>query len=175
MLFVFVTWPAWELEITKWLILVSGLDPHVAPLLLGNMDTKAKLDRIKAIYKQMGAEPVVQYVGRLSKRHEHHVQCRNIMTHNSYGGYLVDEPDVTLFRTHRAAPGHFRLGTYAYQIHLDQMTDAAEFAKGYAETMGDWLEGLHGRREREFRRGPLPTRPRKSRNTLLEQLRLFPD
>ena len=161
---VFVNWPVWELEISSWLILVSGVDPHVGPILLGNMETKAKLDRLKSIYKHMQAKEMVQYLGRVSKRHEDYAQVRNVMTHNAYAGYLRDRPDVALFKTYRAAPGNVRLGTYALQISLDTMEETAAFARNWASAIGSWLETLHEQRERQFREGPPPTQPHKSRS-----------
>jgi len=76
-----LAWASYDTMISYWMILTFGLEMDVGSILLGNMDTKSKLDRMKLLCDHLGFKGSVDSIARLQKSHLEFVEARNALMH----------------------------------------------------------------------------------------------
>jgi hypothetical protein len=102
-------WPLYEIALTDWLIAIAGMDSEIGVLMVGRMDTRGKIDKLKEIYAHLGDKDQVQWLKNLQKSAERYTYFRNTVVHTLYVGHRPDpeKPDEyqLIFSTHRPVKG----------------------------------------------------------------------
>lgn len=143
MLDLVLAWARYDALVGQLLSIAYNLPLDGSTLLIGNMDTKTKLDRLKLIYEHHGMKQSVNRIDLLRKKHLELVFTRNHVAHSICGGLLKDDPDKVVFIPFKAIKG--ALGEMAiYQVSLIDMQTAQRFAK----TIGDDLNVFNNERAR---------------------------
>jgi hypothetical protein len=152
MLDLILSWARYDGLISQWVLLAYGLTPDAGSLLLGNMDTRTKLDRLKALYEHHSMQEGVARIAALQKGHAHYVDIRNAIAHSACGGQNTSEPKRVLFAPVKTIKG--QLGKMLMeQIHIDLMREAAKFAGDAGDKLLGFTDALL------MRRSPPPPEP----------------
>lgn len=141
MLDVILAWARFDTFISKWMSVAFGASPDATVILMGNMDTGNKLNRLKTLYAHFGFESESARLEALKKAHAGHVDVRNTIAHVSCIGQIVGEPEKVVFSAVRRVknqPGY----TFVEVIHLEQMIAATEFALTACESIGKIVDEL---------------------------------
>ena len=129
-----LAWAAFDTAVSYWCGLAFGIDMDMMSILIGNMDTKTRLEKIKQACEHVGYTELAKSIKVLSSNHKKHADIRNIIAHRRCVG-MIDIEGVPLVFTstkhvHRN-PGQFEMTIIA----LDQVKGATRFANHYAESI----------------------------------------
>lgn len=141
MLDVILTWARLDTLISKWMSVAFGTTPDATVILMGNMATKNKIEKLKALYLHFGFKSEADRIGNLLNAHAEHADLRNTIAHVACMGQIKGDPQKVVFQAIKrikSEPGH----TFVEVIHLDQMRAAAEFALGACDTIIPIIDGL---------------------------------
>lgn len=122
-----LAWARYDSLVTQLVVLAFGLSLDTGPVLLGNMETRTKLDRLKKLYDHFGMEKAAESIGNLRQWHRRYVDIRNTIAHSGCGGQRKSDPDTIIFAPVKAA--HGELGRMIVdQVHIDGIRKATQFA-----------------------------------------------
>ncbi len=102
-------WVIFEIALTDWLIDVTEMNNEIGSLLIGRMDTRGKIDKLKEIYAHLEDKTQVKSLQNLSRSTEGYSRIKNTAVHMMYLGHRLrrgssDEYEL-IYSTHR--PGGF--------------------------------------------------------------------
>jgi hypothetical protein len=141
-------WAVFELALTDWLIAIVGMKDDLGILLIGRMDTRNKIVKLKEIYEQLRDAKQVLALKGLGKANERYSQIRNTVVHNVYLGHRPDASKPgeyeLIYSTHRPVKGR-RDAMDAVIVRLADLKSAATFAGRQTKRITDALR--HVRRE----------------------------
>lgn len=139
MLGVILEWARYDSLVSQWLLYAFGLSPDEGAILLGNMDTRTKLERVKNLYQHHAMDEAVDRIARLQKAHGDLVDVRNAIAHAMCAGHRKSDPEQIIFAPVRPVKG--RLGNMLVEMHsVKSMEAAAFFAKGIADQLHPFVE-----------------------------------
>lgn len=134
-------WPLLESSATDWLIYEAGMDHAVGRIVLGNMELKTKLERLKAIHKHRKNKKDLSDITALIKDHRQHSDVRNIVAHCPVLGMGADGDSVLFVRN------RFIVGTDLIDVEtvcLQAILDASVFASTAAISIFAHVMKLRG-------------------------------
>lgn len=134
-------WPLLELGATDWLIFEAGMDHAIGRIILGNMELKTKLERLKAIHAHRKKKKDLADVTAIIKDHRKHSEVRNVVAHCPVLGMGADGDSVLFVRN------RFIIGTDLVDVEtvsLQTILDAAVFASTAAITIMAHVLTLRG-------------------------------
>jgi hypothetical protein len=149
-----IGWARFDSFVSQMVILAFGLSLDNGPILLGNMDTRQKLERLKNLYDHYGMPRAASYAANLKAAHAYWVDVRNTVIHSTLGGTRISAPGVLVFapvRISRGVLGHVEV----IQLHVNGIKRAAEWAFEAGNTLKTVTDRLPTRRSRRP-----PTLPR---------------
>lgn len=136
-----LAWARYDSLVTQWTYRTFNMTADEGSIFIGNMDTRTKLERIKALYKHYGHKSSVEKVAELAKLHKDHADVRNTICHKTCGGHSKSDPDRLIFsngKIYPQMPGRMLVEL----IHLDQIREAIAFAKGSSDWIGQIVDKL---------------------------------
>jgi hypothetical protein len=151
-----LSWARFDSLVTQWTFRTFGMGPDAGSIFIGNMDTKSKLDKLKALYTHYGHTSSVQKIAELSKLSKGHADVRNTICHKTCGVHSKANPDRLIFsdgKIFKTKPGQMLVE----MIHLDQIRAAITFAKENADTISRLVDVLAA--QQEERSGQSPDNP----------------
>ena len=169
MLDLILQWARYDGLISQWLLYAYGLSIDGGSILLGNMDTRTKLERLKGLYEHHGMTAAVGRIAELQKAHLSLVGIRNLIAHAGCGGMDADKPWMAVFapvKAHKGSPGLM----ISESIGFSAMQTAERFAREMANQLYEFTNPLLVRLSEpppeppEFLGGPRP-KPRKKRES----------
>ena len=137
-----LAWARFDALVSQLLIQVFNLPLESGSILIGNMDTRAKFDRMIKLYEHLGS-PNAQTLKELRTLHSRHVDLRNTVTHASCGGVLKSDPDWVVFAPVRVMKGELGSMTIE-QHHISRIAAAVMFAKENGDEINRLLERTYG-------------------------------
>ena len=141
MLDLVLQWARYDGLVSQWVLHAYGLSADNGALLLGNMDTKTKLDRLKLLYEHHQMAKAVSRIAELKKAHLALVGIRNLLAHAACGGLSVSDPNKIYFSPVKAAKG--RLGMMTIEAHTkDDFRLAARFAREMSDQIYLFIQPL---------------------------------
>lgn len=148
-----LSWARYDSLVTHWTFRVFGMGPDEGPIILGAMDTKTKLGRIKSLYAHFSKKRSAENVATLLKVHGQHVDVRNAICHKACAGHHRRDPDRIIFANPKAfpqQPGQMMIEMY----HIDQFRAAIAFAKKAADEISKIVDAIVGPPEESPERSP---------------------
>lgn len=148
-----LAWARFDSLVTQWTFRTFGMGPDAGSIFIGHMDTKSKLDKLKAIYVHYGITESVQMIAELAKLSKEHADVRNTICHKTCGGHSRSDPDRLIFsdgKIFKTKPGQLLVEL----IHLDQIRAATVFAKENADTISKLVDALATRQAKQSARSP---------------------
>lgn len=140
-----LSWARFDALMSQMIILAFDLDLDVGAILIGNMDTRAKFDRIIKLYEHFGM-PGAQKFKELKVLHAKHVDLRNTICHAGCGGTLKSDPARIVFAPVRIMKGE--TGSMMIEVvHLDSIRAAAVFAQKNGDQLNLLIEHFHEKQE----------------------------
>lgn len=121
-----LAWASYDSLVSQWIIVSFALPMDAGAILVGNMDTRTKLDRLEYLYRHQGMSGA-DAIQSLRKDHLSHVSVRNNICHSHCAGSFKSDPKRIVFapvKTVKGEPGHMLFEA----VHLDQITEATAFA-----------------------------------------------
>jgi hypothetical protein len=129
---VILAWPLLEIGLTNWIGYAISVRPSETGILLGVMDTKSKINKLKALYVHRNADKeATQFLRTLSKEHENHAKVRNTLAHAILLGASISAPDDAYFMTSQAVPDQHGF-MMIHRLSLSELGATAAFARGRA-------------------------------------------
>jgi hypothetical protein len=139
-------WPLFEIALTDWLIAVAGMTTDIGALMVGRMDTRGKIDKLKEIYSHLGNKDQVRWLTNLNKSARGYTVIRNTVVHSIYLGHRPDpeksEEYQLIFSNHRPVKGRQK-SIGAVIVKLRDIKRTATFAGSAASKIIDALRRLH--------------------------------
>lgn len=136
-----LAWARFDSLVTQWTFRSFGMGADEGSIFIGNMDTKSKLDKIKALQKHFGHTDSVNKVNELAKAAKAHADIRNSICHKTCGGYSKSDPSRLIFsngKIYPQMPGRMQVEL----IHLDQIRTATQFATSAADQISPLNDAL---------------------------------
>ncbi len=127
-----LAWAGFDTTVSYWMGLTFGLDIDIASILIGNMDTRTKLDRMKLVYDHLGAPQASASIGRLVKAHGEFVDTRNAIAHRRCVGMTHTDCERLIFTSSK----HIRKDVGRFEvlaIDVEQLKAATSFANEAVE------------------------------------------
>ena len=141
MLDLILSWARYDTLISQWLIYAFGMSLDDGAIIVGSMDTKTKIDRLKGIYQHHGMGGAVTSLNRLLTAHLDKRWIRNHIAHSPCVGRLKSNPETVVFLAVKASKGH--LGNMAvYEISLDDMKKTEAYARTVADELNEFAKKL---------------------------------
>lgn len=98
-------WARYDALVSQWLLLAFGLSFDSGSILLGNMDTRTKMERLKGLYQHHGKASAVRKIANLQKAHAGLVDIRNLIAHSGCAGHVKSDPRFVAFAPVRTVKG----------------------------------------------------------------------
>lgn len=133
-----LAWASYDSLVSQWVIVSFGLPLDAGSILVGNMDTRNKLERLETLYRHHGLNGAVS-IKALRKEHLEHVEVRNRICHAHCAGVFRSDWKRVVFapvKDSRGEPGNMQVEA----IHIDQMKAATKFAKLAASNINRLVE-----------------------------------
>jgi hypothetical protein len=127
MLQLILSWAKFESSLTQFLLIAFGTSLDEGSLLVGNMQTRDKLEKLKSLYKHHGMTSAAQRISDLMSLHKHYVDVRNAIAHSACLGMYRPKEDTVLFSAGKIAHGRKGL-IYGVGFTLEHMILAIDFA-----------------------------------------------
>ena len=99
-----LAWARFDSLVTQWTFRLFGMGPDEGSIFIGNMDTKSKLDKVKALFKHHGIKNSVDRIAELAKLAKVHADVRNSICHKTCGGHSKSNPDRLIFSNGKIYP-----------------------------------------------------------------------
>jgi len=147
-----LSWGRYDGLISQWVLHAYGLSLDSGSILLGNMDTRSKLDRLKNLYQHHGMKAAVTKIENLQRDHRSYVDIRNLIAHSGCAGQVKSHPWLIAFapvRTKRGALDAMVIEAVSVSI----MHNAERWAREVADAMHEFIQTL------EMRNAPPPPEP----------------
>jgi len=127
MLDLILTWARLDTACSIWVTLAFGMCTDSGPILLGNMDMKTKLDRLKALAAHHDLKPTAKSIANLQKIVAHYVPLRNAIAHSMLTGERISKPGTIVFSPLKPAPGILE-HMLIHEVTVQAMKNATVFA-----------------------------------------------
>jgi hypothetical protein len=141
---VILSWARLDSLVSQLTLLAFGLAIDGGTILLGSMDTKTKLDRLKKLYDHHGMFDAAQSIANLRAWHKEFVDIRNTIAHHTCAGSWKSDPSIIVFAPVRAFQGTLNQVEIAH-VPLADMIRAARFASSAADALKINVEPLTAR------------------------------
>lgn len=108
-----LAWADLDTGISRLILLVFGVKDDAGSILIGNMDLKTKVEKIKMLEDHNGRSKSAASFANLAIAMRKFSDCRNIIAHRKCVGKLSSEPRRLAFLSARhvkKVPGQFELG-----------------------------------------------------------------
>jgi hypothetical protein len=141
-----LAWASYDSLVSQWIIVTFALPLDAGSILVGNMDTRTKLERLESLYRHRGVSGATS-IKDLRKEHLKHVDVRNRVCHAHCAGRFKSDPEWIVFapvKNVRGEPGQMLVEA----IHLDQMRAATGFAKHACKNLNRIIDAGLARRQR---------------------------
>ena len=125
---VILAWPVLESALTFWISEAIKVRPSETGILLGAMETRTKIDKLKSLYAHRKDKEAAALLKELSKAHRAHVDIRNTLAHAQILGASKFKPKEAYFMTSRAVPEQHGF-MVVLRVPIEDMVAAARFAK----------------------------------------------
>lgn len=94
---VVLSWARLDSLVSQLVLTAFGLAVDGGTILLGQMDTRTKLDRLKRLYDHHGMTDAAQSISNLRAWHKKHVDVRNTIAHHTCAGSWRSDPSMIVF------------------------------------------------------------------------------
>ena len=148
-----LAWARYDSLVTQWTYRTFNMTADEGSIFIGNMDTRTKLDRLKAFFKHYGHTTSVELIAELAKLNKTHAEVRNSICHKTCGGHSKSDPDRLIFsngKIYPQQPGRMMIEL----IHLDQIRAATAFAKEKADLISKFVDALIAQQEGSTEQSP---------------------
>jgi hypothetical protein len=147
-----LAWGRYDGLISQWVLHAYGLSLDSGSILLGNMDTRSKLERLKNLYQHHGMKPAVASISKLQKDHLEFVGIRNLIAHSACAGQVGSHPWLIAFAPVRTAKG--QLDTMIVEaVSISVMQNAERWVREVSDSLHGFIRTL------EMRNASLPPEP----------------
>lgn len=141
---VVLSWARLDSLVSQLVLLAFGLAIDGGTIILGQMDTRTKLDRLKRLYDHHGMTDEAQSIANLRAWHKKHVDVRNTISHHTCAGSWRSDPSMIVFAPVRAMQGTLKQVEIEH-IPLAHMNAATDFASKAADALMVVVEQLPSR------------------------------
>jgi hypothetical protein len=124
---VILSWARLDSLVSQLTLLAFGLALDGGTILLGSMDTKTKLDRLKKLYDHFGMEEAAQSIANLRQSHKDFVDVRNTIAHHTCAGCWKSDPNMIVFAPVRVPHKQLNMVELSH-VPVKAMARAARFA-----------------------------------------------
>lgn len=148
-----LAWARYDSLVTQWTYRSFGMGPDEGSIFIGEMPTKSKLDKLKALFTHYGHATTAKLVADISKQSKLHADVRNSICHRTCGGHSKSDPDRLIFsdgRIFKTKPGKMLVEL----IHLDQIKAATKFAAKSADAISKLVDALVAQQEGSNEQSP---------------------
>jgi hypothetical protein len=131
---VILSWARLDSLISQLVLLAFGLALDGGTILLGTMDSRNKLDKLKNLYDHHGMSEAADSIGNLQQWVKAFVDVRNTIAHHTCAGSWKSDPDMLVFAPVRAMQGQLN-HVEVQHIPLREMNRSADFAMKAADAI----------------------------------------
>jgi hypothetical protein len=123
-----LAWADLDTGISRLTLLMFGLQEDAGSILIGNMDLKTKVERLKALHDHYGRSEGALSLGRLLKAMRSHSGSRNVIAHRKHVGRMKSEPKRLVFMSSKHVKGS--IGSFEILcVHHSEFIASAAFAR----------------------------------------------
>ena len=127
MLHLILSWARLDAALTHYLLIVTGVSYDNGSILIGRMDTRAKIEKLKSIYQHHAMEDAASSISNLAILHKRYVNSRNAIAHYHCVGTERADPKTVVFLTGSISKG-IKGSTAGKTFTLEHMAASADFA-----------------------------------------------
>lgn len=141
-----LAWADLDTGISRLILLVFRVEHDAGSILIGNMDLKTKVEKIKMIHEHHGSSAGAATFAKLANAMKNLSECRNIVAHRKCIGKLISEPTRLSFLSAKhvkKVPGQFEIVC----VDHSELIASAEFARDAAVKVHDMIVAIEDRQE----------------------------
>lgn len=147
-----LSWGRFDALMTQLLIVTFNLELDTGAILIGNMDTRSKFDKIIKLYDHHGLSGKV-VVEHLKKLHGKHVDLRNTISHSVCAGRFKSDRNMIVFAPVKIVKGE--VGNMLVEAHhIDKFHAAIAFAKDNGDEINSLIDQMLALRAKRARPKP---------------------
>lgn len=123
-----LAWADLDTGISRLILLVFGVQDDAGSILIGNMDLKTKVEKIKALNDHHTIVKNVTTFTKIAKEMKKCSDCRNVIAHRKCVGKLTSSPQRLVFLSAKhvkKVPGQFEM----IAIGHSEFVNSAKFAR----------------------------------------------
>lgn len=123
-----LAWADLDTGISHLTLLMFGLEHDAGSILIGNMDFKTKVERLKALHDHHGKSGAAASLGRLITSMRTFSASRNTVAHRKHVGRMKSDPTRLVFLSSKhvkGKPGHFEI----LCVDHSELIASAKFAR----------------------------------------------
>jgi hypothetical protein len=138
-----LAWADLDTGISRLIVLVFGLEDDAGSILIGNMDLKTKVEKIKMLNDHHGRLKSAASLGRLITAMRTFSESRKVVAHRKCIGRLISAPTRLVFLSARhikKLPGQFEM----LCVDHSELVASAEFARGASVKVHAMIEAIEG-------------------------------
>lgn len=139
-----LAWADLDTGISRLILLIFGIQDDAGSILIGNMDLKTKVEKIKMLHAHHSYSKATEGFTTLITSMKHYSDCRNIVAHRKCVGRLVSEPTRLAFLSAKhikKTPGQFEIVC----VDHSELVESAEFARDTALNIGAMITAIETR------------------------------
>ena len=141
-----LAWADLDTGISRLILLIFGIQDDAGSILIGNMDLKTKVEKIKLLHEHHGRSDGAAGFARLAASMKDFSDCRNIVAHRKCVGRLHSQPSKLAFLSAKHVkkiPGQFEIVC----VDHSELVASAEFARTAAEEIHDMIVAIEDRKK----------------------------
>jgi hypothetical protein len=140
-----LAWADLDTGISRLTLLLLGLHADAGSILIGNMDLKTKVERIKSLYEQYGNAAAKDSFTKLIKSMKDFSSSRNAIAHRKCIGRLISQPTRVVFLSSKHVKGQ-RDRVEMMCVDHSEMIASADFARKAAASVHRKIDAFEDRR-----------------------------
>jgi hypothetical protein len=134
-------WADLDTGISRLILLIFGIQDDAGSILIGNMDLKTKVEKIKMLHEHHGHADSAQRFAKLITAMKDYSDCRNIVAHRKCVGRLISEPSRLAFLSAKhvkKTPGQFEIVC----VDHSELVASANFARDTAVKVHEMIVAI---------------------------------
>jgi hypothetical protein len=136
-----LAWADLDTGVSRLTLLMFGLEADAGSILIGNMDVKTKVERIKGLYEHLGNVAGTKGMAALKTAMMKHSSSRNVIAHRKCIGKLISQPTRLVFLSSKHVKG--QAGRFEMlAIDHSEMVASAKFARAASRTVSKMIDAI---------------------------------
>ncbi|WP_143146817.1 hypothetical protein [Novosphingobium sp. NDB2Meth1] len=141
-----LAWADLDTSISRLILLLFGVRDDAGSILIGNMDLKTKVEKIKLLHAHYGLDDHAKSFAALSSKMQEFSKCRNTVAHRKCIGKSLSDPTRLIFISAKHVKGQPDVFEMLSVDH-SELIASAFFARQASQSIADMIGEIEDARD----------------------------